>query len=157
LPDPEVLAALKSAGIRRIVAGHTPNGSTPTVLRGDGVEILIPDNTYANHASRVLIDGPRVSVDSEVRDSSGELRKLKTGWKVTEDSPIGKRVTGGDYLVAGKFENGEWLLFRVLPGFNTEEKILPANGLQGVRLELPYRHAGFCEHYFSKILIREGQ
>lgn len=121
LPGKKVADWLRRSDLHRVVSGHTPNGDTPTVLRGNGVEFLVGDNTYADHASHIFVDGDSVRIRSQASLKDGSPRVLDHAWKVTDDTPLGQRLPGTDYLVKGRLEDGRWLLFRTLPDFTVEQ------------------------------------
>lgn len=45
---PELVDYLKRQGVRYVIVGHTPHGSTPTIIQNDGVTVVMCDTSYSD-------------------------------------------------------------------------------------------------------------
>jgi hypothetical protein len=138
LPEPDVMARLLDAGVHRVVVGHTPNGDSPSLVRDParGFELVFADNSYARHvqASRIVIDGDALGIDAQTTvDGAAELHRMRFTVRLGEDSPIGLRTTDGR-LVKGQLAGGDYLGFRYLPAYKTEQLAIPARELESLSL-----------------------
>lgn len=133
LPAPAVVDRMRSAGIARLVAGHTPSGDTPSVLRDPsrGFTLIIADNSY----SRVTA-APHVAIDDDVVSISGETvldddRRCGVSFSMRPDepTPIGLRIEGGP-LVKAPLGAEEYLTMRYLPRYALEQRAVPAEALR---------------------------
>ena len=131
LPPPEVVAALRSAGVARVVLGHTPSGDCPTLLRDDsGFELVLADNSHGRveSASQLLLDDDPRFLGKSLLDS-GELVEILTRLRSAgSDSPLGLRDARGR-LVRARLERGDYLTFRGLSGYRVEQSALPESEL----------------------------
>src|SRR5690606_23951741 len=89
LPAPRVVDRLRQGGITRLVAGHTPSGDTPSVLRDPsrGFTLIIADNSYARVQS-----APHVAIDDDVVSIAGETvlddhRRCAVAFSLRTDEP----------------------------------------------------------------------
>ena len=144
LPPPAVIAALTAQGVRRVVVGHTPIGDCPAPVRDDGFELLFADNSHARIAvaSQVAIDGDQLTVRARSAIDGGKVVPIVYSLSTREDSPIGRRRSDSGHLVMGQVEGGDFLEFKYLEGFRTEQRMVSAQALAGVRLEPPHRGRG---------------
>ena len=74
--DAQVMAKLNTAGVRRVIVGHTPHGNCPTVIKSAGgslaVQVVMADTSYSD-MSCTDNRGAAVSTLS-VRPGGGALR-----------------------------------------------------------------------------------
>ncbi len=141
LPSRPVIDALRGSGITRVVVGHTPNGDTPSVLRDDGFELVIADNSYGrvDGASKVFLRGDALVVEASAALDDGARVDLIFQTPVDGSSPLGKRDADTGHLVTGRLASGEFLLFRCLEGYRMEQIPASAADLAARRLTAPYR------------------
>jgi hypothetical protein len=139
LPSPELIARLARSGIHRVVVGHTPSGDCPSLLREDGFELLLADNSYGRvkGASRVFLGEERLHVEGDVVLDDGRAARLRLRLARGEPGPVGQQVRGTGQLVKGPLEGGDWLLFRALPGFQVEQRAVERAALERLELEAP--------------------
>ena len=139
LPSPELIALLERSGIHRLVVGHTPSGDCPSLLREDGFELLLADNSYGRvkGASRVFLGEERLHVEGEVVLDDGRGARLRFQLARGEPGPVGQQVRGTGELVKGPLEDGNWLLFRALPGYQVEQRAVAREELERLELEAP--------------------
>jgi len=139
LPGEDVIAALARAGVDRVVAGHTPNGDSPSPARDGAFAIVIADNSHAriDTASRVEVheDGT-IQADARVLvgGSPEPVRFTLPAGAAAVDSPIGLRVEDEGALVKGELSSGDLLLYRALPGYETDERGVARDWLAARRL-----------------------
>lgn len=123
LPAPGVIAALRDAGIDRMVLGHTPSGDCPAVLRDSaGFELVLADNSHGRiepGSQLFLDDEPRI-VGASVLDN-GERVEISTRLEDEgQASPLGLRDAHGR-LVKARLQRGEYLVFRSFSGYRIEQ------------------------------------
>ncbi len=130
LPPAAVTGRLRDVGIDRLVVGHTPTGDVPAVLRGDGFELVVADNSHAGHGggSRVLIAEDALVISAEAKLTEG-LATVSFRLARDEDSAIGQRLTGGRELVVGAGGDGRFLLFSYLPAYEMKQRLLSRDSL----------------------------
>ncbi|MET0405371.1 MAG: metallophosphoesterase [Cystobacter sp.] len=125
LPSRSLIAALADAGIHRLVAGHTPSGDCPSILREGGFELILADNSYGRveGASRVFLRDDSVHVEGRVVLEGGRTERVRFQLALDDAStPIGRQLLDTGQLVkAPLVGSGDWLLFRALPGFQVEQ------------------------------------
>jgi hypothetical protein len=141
LPAAAVVSRLRAGGIERVVVGHTPSGDCPAVLRDDGFELVLGDNSYGRIelgsqlaftddvttvcATTQLDDGTRVRVAyARARDDHG--------------SPLGRRDRATGQLVKAIVSDGRYLLFRGLPEHEVEQLAVPSDDVGARRLVAAY-------------------
>lgn len=118
LPDDAVVAWLAASGVTRLVVGHTPQGDTPAVLRGDdGFELVLADDSYGRveSGSQVLIEEDCVRVRGVAELDDGNRVTVRFACVRGDGSAIGRRVAATGQLVKGVVAGGEVLLFKGLP------------------------------------------
>ena len=135
LPSPRVMERLGAAGIRRVVVGHTPNGDSPSVLRDHaaGFELVFADNSHARHehGSRLVVEGDTLSIDARTEiDHDAALHRLRFVLRLGEASPIGLRFGNRGQLIKGRLEGGDYVAFRYLPGYETEQVAVTAREIE---------------------------
>lgn len=143
LPARVVAARLQAAGIARVVVGHTPSGDCPAVLRDEGFELVMADNSYGRveEASQVLLEDGRLRVagatvlDGPVEGSGegGERAEVRLSAARGDGSPLGRTVAATGELVKGRLADGRWLLFRSFPGNRVTQRAVPDPGLGELR------------------------
>lgn len=143
LPAREVTARLLAAGIARVVVGHTPSGDCPAVLRDEGFELVLADNSYGRveEGSQVLLEDGRLRVaGATVLDGvaagsgeGGERVEVRLVALRGEESPLGRVVAGSGELVKGRLADGRWLLFRSFPGNRVTQRAVGEGELGGMR------------------------
>jgi hypothetical protein len=124
LPSRALIDTLARAGIHRVVVGHTPSGDCPSVVRGEGFELILADNSYGRveGASQLFLREDSVYVEGRVRLDNGQLEQVRFQLSLGDDSsPIGRQLLDTGQLVKGPLEGGDWLLFRALPGWRVEQ------------------------------------
>jgi hypothetical protein len=140
LPAPAVVAALRRAGIERLVVGHTPSGDTPSVLRQPGFELIVADNSRSRlaTASQVFLRDERVDVRARAQLDDGRVVEARFALVRGEDSaPLGHRLRTGGHLVSARLTGGEFLLFRYCEEYRVEQAAAPADALRDAALVVP--------------------
>lgn len=128
LPTQEgLIKKLQQQGVHRILSGHTPQGNSPAIVRTPDFESIIGDNSYGSgsSASKIQLEGKETRIEGNLADGT----KISSRTTLGKPSLIGQNAPGG-YLVTGQFENGEYSLFKYLPGFKPEEKRVAAKELE---------------------------
>lgn len=125
LPEPDVLAGLKHAGIRRLVVGHTPNGDIPSIVRdASGFEMIVADASYPRSAvcpqTFITDDATYVRGRAVLEDG----REVAVEGRTPDDAPVGHRL-GDGWLVKGRTDTGEWMLFRFAEAYRFEQIARP--------------------------------
>jgi hypothetical protein len=137
LPEPGAVAALRRAGIDRVVVGHTPMGDVPAVLRADGFTLLLADTSYGRleWGPRVWLDDDHLGWAGRCRLDDGTERDVSAVVDDAGDGVVG-RVTAEGHLVKARVEDG-WLLFRALPERRVEQRSATAVGAVSAPRSLP--------------------
>lgn len=138
----DVVDMLTSAGIDRVIIGHTPHGNCPTVIKQEAVETLMADTSFSDMSAAdnrgsavstiaVMADGT-VKVKGETQDGMAlqyELPPLDTpasaaaliGRMEPELSEDGQPNPKRRFVKAGLTQNGELdLLLCRVEGFKVE-------------------------------------
>jgi hypothetical protein len=132
LPPADVVRTLARDGIRRVVVGHTPCGDCPAVVREPGFELVLADNSYGRveTGSQVAIDDAYTRVVGVTELDGGERAAVRFEVAMDDDeTPLGRRLARTGHLVKARLARGDWLLFRGLEGYRTEQTAAPS--LQG--------------------------
>jgi hypothetical protein len=139
LPDAEVVRALGRAGIARVVVGHTPSGDCPSLLRHEGFELVMADNSYGRHerGAQVLLDGRLTEIHGETVLDSGEREPIAVALDLDEPTPIGRRDASDGRLVKSRLGRGDYLTFRWLEHFRVEQRAESAESLAARALVPP--------------------
>ena len=141
LPSAPVVRALRAAGVRRVVVGHTPSGDCPAVVRdGRGFELVLADNSYGRvePGSQVYIEGSMLRIVGETELDGGERAAVRFEAHLDDSaSPLGLRMDGSEQLVKARLERGDWLLFRGLAGRGVEQLAASDAALRRQRLVPP--------------------
>lgn len=139
LPSQALIAALVREGIHRLVVGHTPSGDSPSVVRAEGFELILADNSYARveGASRLFIRDDSIYVEGRAKLDNGRLEQVRFELAREEDSSgLGRQLLDSGHLVKGPLESGDWLLFRALPQWRIEQLSASPTELAGRSLGL---------------------
>ncbi|MCU0655143.1 MAG: hypothetical protein MUF64_07595 [Polyangiaceae bacterium] len=136
LPHRTVVEALRREGIQRVIVGHSPVGDCPALVRTEGFELLVADNSYSpvEAGCKVLLRGEQVEIEGPSRFEGGRevVRAVLT---LGEASPVGRRLREGGWLVKGQLPGGDFLLYRGLPGFRVEHRAVSPQELAGLPTE----------------------
>jgi hypothetical protein len=125
LPSPRAIASLRGAGIARVVAGHTPSGDCPAVLREDGFELVMADNSYSRveAGTRVHIEGSALAIRGRAQLDDGTREAVTFDLDLGRDAaPIGLRDRATMQLVKGRLAGGGFLTFKGLPQYKYEQR-----------------------------------
>jgi hypothetical protein len=145
LPPPAVIDRLRDDGITRLVAGHTPSGDTPSILRDPsrGFTQIIADNNYSRVTS-----APQVAIDEELVSIRGETvlddhRRCIVSFSLrsSEVTPIGLRIGDGP-LVKAPLAEQEYLTLRYLPRYQLQQRAVHASSLRDLVAPHERRRAG---------------
>ena len=125
LPAPEVIEALRAAGVRRVVVGHTPSGDCPSVVRdGRGFELVLADNSYGRveRGSQVFVAGRELRVVGQAILDDGESVEVRFAADLDDlDTPLGRRDPDSGRLIKAELARGDYLLFRGSPRYRIEQ------------------------------------
>lgn len=135
LPPVPLVEWLKRGGIFRVIVGHSPIGDCPALLRTEGFELLLADNSYSPVESgcRIEIRGDHIECEGPVRIGDGERVRAKLS--LGEDSLIGRRIPTSGYLIKGQLSSGDYLLFRSFAGFQIDHRIISEHQLRAQATE----------------------
>ncbi len=139
LPHPDVVQRLRSASIRRLVLGHTPQGDFPAILRTDGFELVVADTSRGRVSGGpgLWMTDQSLHVRAEVMLDDGTRHDLAADIDVdSEPGPLGLRVTDGGGLVKARGPGGTRLVTRVHSGHRLSQRLLTAEILG--ELETPW-------------------
>ncbi len=123
LPAAEVITALRTAGVERVVLGHTPSGDCPAVLRdGTGFELVLADNSHGRveTSSQVYLDETPRIIGASVLDGGERVAIVTELGAEGAASPLGLRDAHGR-LVKARLQRGEYLVFRGFAGYRVEQ------------------------------------
>jgi hypothetical protein len=124
-PSTRAIDHLARSGVRRVVAGHTPTGDTPAVLRARGFELVLADDSYSRLeiGTKVVIDGPRLVIEGRARLDDGTADVVRIDIALDDDvSPLALRDRDTMHLVKGRLDGGGHLLFKGLPQYAFEQR-----------------------------------
>ncbi|MFO0679119.1 MAG: metallophosphoesterase [Polyangiaceae bacterium] len=135
LPDDEAIARLVAAGIRRVVVGHTPSGDTPTILRGEGFEMIVADNSYGSldWGAGVDVDEDGVTIRGRATLESGDVVSVGFSTHGTAWPHLGSRDVATGEIVKGPVADGRSLLFKYGPRLKLVQRAVHADDLRGRR------------------------
>jgi hypothetical protein len=141
LPPRRVEAQLAEAGLHRVVVGHTPSGDSPAVLRGETLELVLADNSYARleRGSQLLLDDDGLDIAGASVLDDGTVEELRFRLERAGPSPIGRVARETFELVKAPLAHGSHLLFRSLPGYRTAQRAVAAEELSALTLVEPRR------------------
>lgn len=136
LPERRAVEALARAGVTRVVVGHTPSGDCPAVVRDDGFELVLADNSYGRieTGSQLLLDEAGGVASGLTVLDGGERADVRFDLD-RADPLLGKRDIATGRLVKARLARGDYLLFRGLPGYRVEQLAAPASALDPEALE----------------------
>ena len=139
LPPLAVREQLQSDGVARLVVGHTPNGDSPSILRAEGFEQLVADNSHArvSEGAKCLFDDDETSIDAHTELDDGTRHRVQFVVGLDERTPIGRRIRSSGELIKGRLSSGELLLFRYLPMFKCTQRAVGERALGSEELEAP--------------------
>jgi hypothetical protein len=126
--------------IKRVVLGHTPSGDSPSLLRAQGLELIMADNSYGrvNFGSRLLLDHEQTQITALAKlDSHEEVSLSLTTELSRATDPIGYRIKNSGHLVKGLLQDGSYLLFKAFNGYRVEQIRMSATKLAQQDLEEP--------------------
>ncbi len=132
LPPAHVIDALRASDIRRLVVGHTPSGDCPALLCDRaGFQLVLADNSYGRiePGSRVTIDGARVQVAGRTSLDGGAERAVDYAAVLDDTGPLGLRDAATRRLVKARLDDGSYLTFRALDGFEVEQRAVALTDL----------------------------
>ncbi|MEW5848782.1 MAG: hypothetical protein AB2A00_08205 [Myxococcota bacterium] len=124
LPPPDVVQRLQRAGVSRVVVGHTPNGDSPSVVRAEGFELVLADNSYGRleEGSQVVITDETFRSRVRIQLDDGTTVEARIDLVRGEPSPVGRRLVDTGHLVKGQLPHEHWLLYRPLKEFKMEQR-----------------------------------
>ena len=131
LPPRPIVERLLREGIRRLVVGHTPSGDCPAILRDGEFELVLADNSYGRIelGSQLTLTDDETHVRALTALDDGRTLKVQFRSRRDERSPLWLRDRHTGQLVKARLEDGEYLLFRGLPGFQVEQLAASAHDL----------------------------
>ena len=141
-PSRRAIDRLARAGVRRIVAGHTPTGDTPAVLRAHGFELVLADDSYSRLevGTKVTVDGARLAIDGRAKLDDGTCEDVRIDVSLDDDvAPLAMRDRETMHLVKGRLDGGGYLLFKGLPRYAFEQQRASADELRARPLTAPIR------------------
>ena len=114
LPAPAVIAKLRGSGIERVVVGHTPSGDCPALVRDDGFELVLGDNSYGRleYGSQLAFTDAVTSVRGITELDDGSHVIVAHDSPRDAASPVGRRDRDTGQLVKAALADGSYLLFR---------------------------------------------
>ncbi len=130
LPDTAVIARLRASDVHRIVVGHTPSGDCPAILRDDGFELVLADNSYSRIelGSQVALTDATVGVHATTElDDGSHAMVAYTSARAERDVPLGLRDRETGQLVKAQLVDGRYLMFRGLPARRVEQLAVTAD------------------------------
>ena len=115
----EVVSFLKRSKITTVVVGHIPHGDCPTVIRTEGVTVVMTDTSYSEmgHKSEWGEDnrGEAVSEVLVYQDGRVEVHGVRSsGQEVEYVLPAGKRAR--ESLVGEPLKDGRWVKAKLKGG-----------------------------------------
>jgi hypothetical protein len=140
LPPPSLVETLRDQGVDRVVVGHTPSGDSPSILRENGFELILADNSYGRiePGSQVLIDDARTSVNAHARLDDGVDERVKFSIDLAASGPIGARDLDSGQLVKGMLASGDYLMFRWSEPLKVEQLRASEAEISRRRLGVPW-------------------
>jgi len=122
LPPAETISKLRADGIERVVVGHTPSGDCPAVVRDDGFELVLGDNSYGRieAGSHLAFTDDITTVGGMSLLDDGTLVKVDYTSARRDGSPLGLRDATTGQLVKAALD-GRYLLFRGLAEHRVEQ------------------------------------
>lgn len=107
-PRRKLIKKLQSAGIHRIIVGHTPTGDFPIILRKPNFEVVLADSSFSStdNASKIIIQGEDVYIETETKDGGNLIVNSNVNDTM---NPIGMKTRDGHRII-GRYENSDDLL-----------------------------------------------
>jgi hypothetical protein len=141
LPDREIIRVLRAAGVERVVVGHTPSGDCPAVLRDDGFELVLGDNSYGRIelGSQLAFSDEVTRVGATVQlDDGTRVRIAYETARAEHGSPLGRRDPDTGQLVKAVIAAGRYLVFRGLPARAVEQLSVEIDQVEARRFVAAY-------------------
>ena len=132
LPERSIVERLQKAGISRLVVGHTPSGDCPAVLRHEGFELIMGDNSYGRiePGSRILIESERTEISGLTKLDDGLVEQVECSSKISDRSALGYRLGAHGHLLKSTLITGEYLSFKAFEGFRVEQQRCPVTHIE---------------------------
>jgi hypothetical protein len=126
LPDAAVIAKLRASGIERLVVGHTPSGDCPAIVRDDGFELVLGDNSYGRIelGSQLAFTDDATTVHGVTELDDGTHVRVAYTTERKDPSPLGRRDGQTGQLVKAMLDDDGYLLFRGLEGHRVEQVVI---------------------------------
>lgn len=123
LPDAVVIAKLRASGIERLVVGHTPSGDCPAIVRDDGFELVLGDNSYGRIelGSQLAFTDAETTVRGVTELDDGTHVRVGYTTQRKDRSPLGRRDAASGQLVKALLDDDAFLLFRGLEDHRVEQ------------------------------------
>lgn len=124
LPSPVTIAKLRASGIERVVVGHTPSGDCPAILRDDGFELVMADNSYGRieRGSHLAFTDELTLVGGMTQlDDGTQIHIAYASKRSDERTVLGLRDIATKQLVKAQLPGNAYLLFRGLPERKVEQ------------------------------------
>jgi hypothetical protein len=130
---------LREQGIVRVAVGHTPAGDVPSVLRAEGFELILADNSHGrvDTGSQIAIEGESLQVRGHTVLDSGERAELRYQLTASEPAQVGQVDADSGHLIKGPLTDGRINLWRGLPGYAVEQVAMDSRALAERRLAPP--------------------
>lgn len=131
LPPRAVIDRLGSAGVHRVLVGHSPAGDCPAVLRFEGFSMVFADNSYARteRGSQVYLLGDRTIARGECVTDDGRAVRTHAEWTPRSPGPLGMQTQAERALVKAQSDDGAWVLFRAREGYVQEQRLCAPEAL----------------------------
>jgi len=139
LPSPATIAKLRASGIERVVVGHTPSGDCPAILRDDGFELVMADNSYGRveRGSHLAFTDELTMVGAMTELDDGRRLHVAFASKRTDERTLlGLRDATTKQLVKAQLPANAYLLFRGLPERKVEQVAGDADEIETHDFEL---------------------
>ena len=132
LPDASVIAKLRASGIERVVVGHTPSGDCPTIVRDDGFELVLGDNSYGRIelGSQLAFTDAETTVRGVTELDDGSHVRVAYSTHRTAPTLLGRRDGQTGQLVKAMLDGETYLLFRGLEDHRVEQVKIAAAELR---------------------------
>ncbi|MDQ3032029.1 MAG: hypothetical protein M3Y87_06405 [Myxococcota bacterium] len=132
LPGEELIARLRASGVGRLVVGHTPSGDCPAIVRDGDFELVLADSSYGRieQGSQLFLTDDAASVSGATELDDGRRVAVRfTSERADVASPIGRRDRATAQLVKARLADGDYLLFRALPGHRVQQTAASADDI----------------------------
>jgi Calcineurin-like phosphoesterase len=128
LPDASVIKKLRDSGIERVVVGHTPSGDCPAIVRDDGFELVLGDNSYGRIelGSQLAFTDAVTTVHGVTELDDGTHVRVAYSTERKDRTPLGRRDAASGQLVKAVLAGDAYLLFRALEDRRVEQVSIAA-------------------------------